>query len=327
MDASVITLFLDESSSKCISSENFFLDEISNSGGWKYVLLDAVDWHNKTWSNQPHYWTGHQNKREQFAENAETYSALREHLSEETFSVRGKLLHIAENLQLFGSSAIELIDSSSAGTNTQNFTQAQIDSLDSSLLSVEDCSCVQSFSSHMDALYTTTSSALEDVAIFQNKVSECKLLLANNVRPTIEAVLAFNCPTAEDFYKNTRTAIDNANLNGTSEYLALTLEGMYLDLQTALEYQHMLPPSPLHFNGLLETFMKFSENICRVLPALSKFEVLWIETLSFIKNSKENAENIQTVKMLKVFRTRMQKIMNDWNNVKALLGAQPIPLQ
>jgi hypothetical protein len=235
---------------------------------------------------------------------------------------------MAENIQRFGNSVIEVIDGTSAGINTQNFTQAQIDAFDSSLLSVDDVSCVQSFSSYMDALRESISSSLNDVSTFQNKVSALKFLLANSVRPAVDGALDFSFPDTTSSINNARKMIEEAKNNGTPAEYAVSMEKSLLDSRRAQASEnHAEVASPLVFGNLLIVFLEISESISRVQPALSKFETLWIETCSFIQNSKTNADTIQDIKMLKVFKTRMKRIMDDWSNVKVTLGAQPVAIQ
>ncbi|WP_339560461.1 hypothetical protein [Pseudomonas sp. EA_65y_Pfl1_P113] len=329
VDKLTIDLFLVENSSNCLKPKwNYWSVIEAMNDGWEATLLDAVKWFEERWPGKSHYWSGDQKKLEQFAKDLNTYAESYDDLDVETLAVRNDLLIIAEKINLFGDSVIKVIDNTSAGTNTQNFTQAQIDALDASLLSVNDCAGVLSFSSYMDALSNATSNAVDQVSAYQKKISDLKLLLANNVRPTVDGALALCGKTVNNVLNNARTVIHDANKNGTSSSVALTLEKMYSDLQDAVDSDYYYPdPSPLSYNNVLEAFIELSESLSLVQPALSQFELLWIETHSFILNSKQNADTIQTVKMLKVFRTRMQKIMNDWSNVKTLLGAQPIPLQ
>jgi hypothetical protein len=156
-------------------------------------------------------------------------------------------------------------------------------------------------------------------------VSKLKFLLANNVRPNVEGALAFSYPRETSSINDARTRIEEGKKNGISIEKALFEEKMFLDLRNALaKAKHEEVSSPLIFGHLLMAFLELSESISRVQPALSKFELLWIETSSFILNSKDNVNTIKDIKMLKVFRVRMKKIMEDWNNVKTTLGAQPV---
>jgi len=325
MDSSTINLFLEEEASTCLDTKWSYWALIEDSEGWLCALLGSVSWFEECWPHLPHYWSGDSKKLEQFALDTITYSNTRKYLGAETLAVRSKLLNIAENIQLFGDSVIKAIDGTSAGTNTQNLSQAQIDDFNSSLLSIEDSGCVQSFSSHMDALRESISGALDDVSTFQSKVSKLKFLLANNVRPNVEGALAFSYPRETSSINDARTRIEEGKKNGISIEKALFEEKMFLDLRNALaKAKHEEVSSPLIFGHLLMAFLELSESISRVQPALSKFELLWIETSSFILNSKDNVNTIKDIKMLKVFRVRMKKIMEDWNNVKTTLGAQPV---
>jgi hypothetical protein len=328
MDSLTIDLFLEDNSSKFLRS------------GWNYWNLfhpdnspttqGIVNWVEMGSPSPNNYWSGDSQKLERFADDFVTYANSRNYIFTQTLNLRSNLLKIADNIHLFGNSVMTVIAGTSAGTYTQNLTQADIDALDSSLLSIEDCACVQSFSSHMDALLQTTSSALNDVSTFQNKISELKLLITNNLQPTTMGVLALFAPTKFVLDKAS-SAIEVAKKNGSPAILEHYFTKMYEDLRKA-QASFYYPHAPMELEAIsylsfLNEMIDLSESISIVQPSLSKFEILWIETHSFILNSKQNAEAIQDVKMLKVFRTRMQKIMNDWSNVKTLLGAQSIPLQ
>jgi len=325
MDNSTIGLFLEDNTSQCLSNRLFW-DSIQSIDGWAATLRESINWHEECFPDIPHYWSNDSEKLEKLIQDFTIYSDTRKHLANETLNIRNMLLTMAESIQLFGNSVINVIDSTAAGTNTKNFTQAQVDQFDSSLLNIEDSARVQSFSSHMDSLRDATSSALETVSTFQSKISDLKLLLVNSLRPAVDGALFFNNPELVTFTKEVRERVDIMKINNTSQDEILRTEKLYSSSLTTL-VASARGPSPLAFYRLKFFFMSLSASIFRVQPALSKFEVLWIETRSFIKNSKENADTIQNVRMLKVFKTRMQKIITDWNNVKLTLGAQPTAIE
>lgn len=328
MDSSTINLFLEEEMSICLNTNLSYWRIIENSRGWHNTLLGSFNSFEKCWPQLPHYWSGDHKKLEQFANDTATYSDARKYLGTETLAVRSKLLNIEENIQLFGASVIKVIDGTSASTNTQNLSQAQIDDFNSTLLSIEDAGCVQSFSSHMDALRESISSALDDVSEFQSKISELKFLLANSVRPAIDGALAFSYPFLTSVINSARTVIEEGKNNGTSIEEALYHEKNFVSTRNDLGKRNLAEvKSPLDFGDLLRVFLEISESISRVQPALSKFEILWIDTRSFILNSKDNVDTIKDIKMLKVFRVRMKKIMKDWSDVKKTLGDQPMIMQ
>lgn len=328
MDSLTVDLFLEDNSSKFLRSDwNYWNQFYPNNSP---TTQEIVDWIEEGSPSPNNYWSGDSQKLERFADDFVTYANSRNYIFTQTLNLRSNLLKIADNIHLFGNSVMTVIAGTSAGTNTQNLTQADIDALDSSLLSIEDCACVQSFSSYMDALLQTTSSALNDVSTFQNKISELKLLITNNLQPTTMGVLARFAPT-KFVLDNASSAIEVAKKNGSPAILEHCFTKMYEDLRNARDsfylYIESMTFDDISRSNFLAEMIDLSESISIVQPSLSKFEILWIETHSFILNSKQNAETIQDVKMLKVFRTRMQKIMNDWSNVKTLLSAQPIPLQ
>lgn len=325
MDSLTINLFLEDHTADFLSPA--LSKWFERNGGWDVDINNDLDRFEDNYRDRPHYWTRNGGKFMQFVIDAKAFVSARNYLSTETLVVRSQLVEIADNIKLFGDSVITIIDTSSAGTNIQNFTQQQIDQLDSSLLGVEDCACVQSFSSHMDALHKATLSALDKVSTFQKKIADLKRMISNSLRPNVEGALTFNDPLLQNFFDNAHIVIDDGNKNGNPQITASSLKTMYTKIyNTISSADYIQPLSPLSY-GCLRPFLELSEAIFRIQPALSKFEILWIETHSFILNSKQNVDTIQDVKMLKVFRTRMQKIMNDWSNVKTLLGAHPIPLQ
>lgn len=317
MDSATMDLFLEGEESACLFGGFGYWELVEHPENWKATLLEAVSFFEERAPFEPHYWSGDIRKLEQFADDTATYLNTGKYLSAETLAVRSNLLNIAEKIQLFGISVIRAIDGTPAGTSTQNLSQAQIDVFDSSLLSIEDIGCVQNFSSHMDALRYSISSAMDEVSTFQSKISELKVLLANSVRPTVDGALAsINHPY---YIGNAPPGImESINEPSANPRRFITLDASQ---RAALRF------SPLLFNNIVETFEQLSQALSRLQPGLSKFEILWIETCSFIQNSKTNADTIKDIRMLKVFRVRMKKIIEDWSDVQKTLGAQPVIMQ
>ncbi|WP_339517899.1 hypothetical protein [Pseudomonas proteolytica] len=320
MDRLTIDLFFEDGTSSCLSPRWRHWNRIMQKRSFHSILFSDIANYERYNPNTPHYWSNDRDRLEQFARNVEFYIVTRKELSQETLSTRKNLLFIANNIQLFGDSVIKVIDSTEAGMNMQSFTQAQIAELNSSILSIQDASQVQNLSNYIQALQDTTSSALEDVSKFQKKVSDLKVLLANDVRPVINAALATSLHGLAPNLTNLMDAIVK-NPKDTE------LKSHYSNLRFIIGKFGVSAHSSPIAGHILEMFLDLSESLSVVQPALSKFEVLWIDTCSLIRNSKENADTINNVKMLKVFRTRMQKIMNDWNGVKSNLGDQPVALE
>lgn len=320
MDSSTIALFLESGSTRFMSSRYNHWDPTAYEQIFEDRLLQSIQLYDRYPDIPPHYWSNAEGRLKQFIKDIGTYASTREELFEETLTIRKNLLTIATNIQLFGNSVITVIDSTAADTQTQNLTQTQIAEFDSSLLSPQDTGCVQSISSYIGALRDTTSSALENVSNFQKKVSDLKVHLANNVRPVTDGVLTFHYP---DSGPRLISCLEEIAKNPTDE----GLQEKYLTERSFIVGPLATPQiSPLT-QFLLLTLIDLSESVTSVQPALSKFELLWIDTCSFIKNSKDNADTINNVKMLKVFKARMQKIVKDWNSVKSNLGDQPVALE
>ena len=331
MDRFTIKLFLEDKASDCIDMTlPHWRNMRPGTRDWENALIGNVRMFEEHWPDKEHYWQGSPEKLRQFAHDSLEYSQICQNLSTQTSSIRNNLLNMSEKIQLFGSSVISVINSSSAGTDTGNLNQDQIDQFDSSLLSVEDIRCVQSFESYMEALKESITNSLVEVSSYQNKVSELKALVVNKIRPTVDGALAFSYPFITALINECRTGIDAAKKDGNTAAQTSLEENEHACLvarrasaYSSTEERH----SSLCYDFLLTAFIELSDSISRVQPALSKFEMLWIDTVSFIQNAKTNADTIQTIKMLKVFKTRMQKIINDWNSVKALLGDQPVAIQ
>ncbi|POA68950.1 hypothetical protein C1884_08815, partial [Pseudomonas sp. GW460-R15] len=195
MDSLTISLFLENRASDCIVTKWSSWDRANRiHGGLDKAIINSVNWFEECWPHLPHYWTGNHDKLQQFAQDTIEYSEKCQEISAKSLTVRNSLLTMAEKIQLFGDSVIKAIDSTSAGTRTDNLTQAQIEQFDSSLLNIEDTSCVQSFSSYMEALQESVSTSLAEVSTFQNKISELKFFLVNKVRPVVDGALEFSFP-------------------------------------------------------------------------------------------------------------------------------------
>lgn len=329
MDISTLGLFFENNSYCALSSRWSYWGDIQASSAREKTAQKTRKWIEFTYPSPDNYWSGDLKKQEQYAADLSDYSHTREELAIETIDIRNKLLNIADNIELFGKSVVDMIAGASANTNTQNLTQTQLDAISTTLLSIEDCARVQSFATIMDALRQTTSAAQDDVTIFQKKVSNFKFLLANSVQPTVEGILEKLFKSENNELDNARIAIEEAKKHGTTvnteHYLHTAYENLRELLHTFIEFSANTETTL--YSYFLLKHVDLAESIALVQPALSKFEVLWIETRSFILNSKQNADDIKDVKSLRVFKTRMEKIMKDWSDVKMLLGTQPVLLQ
>ena len=329
MDISTLGLFFENNSYCALSSRWSYWGDIQASSAREKTAQNNCQWIESLYPSPNNYWSGDLKKQEQYAADLSDYSHTRDELSIETIDIRNKLLNIADNIELFGKSVVDMIAGASANTNTQNLTQTQIDAISTTLLSIEDCARVQSFSTIMDALRQTTSAAQDDVTTFHNKISKLKNLLANNVQPTVEGILQRGIKEQKNQLDNARTAIEEAKKHGTTVNTERYLHDAYEKVRKSLQFiqNNSLNLETTIYVIFLRNHVDLAESIALVQPKLSTFEVIWIETCSFILNSKQNADGIKDVKSLRVFKTRMEKIMKDWSDVKMLLGTQPVLLQ